>query len=136
MDESPYEYLDLEHATLIGETPKNARFRIPLRPEAQRLLDVEDIEVVITVDKQSGNIASIGAALREPIRVLLGLARITDLDVDFRINPVDEGSPSTPDEVQPGSTARVTLSKLGKSVEYNWTDIKRVASFAGPSIPK
>jgi hypothetical protein len=132
VSEAPSKYLNLEHATLIGETPKDARFRVPLRPEAQRLLNVKDIEVVITVDKQSGSIASVGAALREPIRVLLGLAQITDLDVDFRVNPVDEGSSSAPDEVLPGSTARVMISKLGKPVEYNWTDFKRVTAFAGP----
>jgi hypothetical protein len=135
VDESPYEYLDLDRATLIGETPKDARFRIPLRPEAQRLLDVDDIEVVITIDKQSGAIAGVGAVLREPIRVLLGLARITDLDVDFRINPIDEGSANPPEEIQPGSTARVTMSKLGRPVEYNWSDIKRVASFVGSPAP-
>jgi hypothetical protein len=131
VNESPSKYLNLEHAMLIGETPKDARFRVPLRPEAQRLLNVQDIEVVITVDKQSGSIDSVGAALREPIRVLLGLAQITDLDVDFRINPTDEGSPSEPDEVLPGSTARVMISKLGKPVEYNWTDFKRVTAYAG-----
>jgi hypothetical protein len=131
VDETPSKYLDLEHATAIGESPKNVRFRIPVRPEAQRLLDVGDIEVVITVDKQSGSIAGIGAALREPIRVLLGLARITDLDVDLRITPVEAGAPDPPDEVQSGSTARVMISKMGKPVEYNWSDFKRVTPFGG-----
>ena len=131
VDESPSEYLDLDHAALIGETPKDARFRIPVRPEARRLLDVEDIDVVITVDKQTGSVADIGAAQREPILVLLGLARITDLDVDLRIKPNDEDSPATPDEVESGSTARVKISKLGRSVEYNWSDFKRVTPFAG-----
>jgi hypothetical protein len=132
LDESPSKYLDLEDAKLIGETDRLARFRILLRPEAQRLLEVDDIDVVLTVDKQSESIAVVGAALREPMRVLLGLARITDLDVNVRIVPVDEGSPDSPDEVESGSTARVTISRLGRPVEYNWSDFKRVASFAGP----
>ncbi len=131
VDESPSKFLDLDHATLVGETPRNVRFNIPVRPEAQRLLAVEDIDVVVTVDKQTESIAGIGAALREPIRVLLGLVQITDLDVDLRITPVDGGSPDTPEEVESGSTARVKISKLGKPVEYNWSDFKRVASFAG-----
>ena len=29
-------------------------------------------------------------------------------------------------------TARVMISKLGRPVEYNWSDFKRVTSFAGP----
>jgi hypothetical protein len=131
VDESPSEYLDLDRAVLVGETSKDVRFRIPLKPEAQRLLDTENIEVVITVDRQTGNVAGIGAALREPIRVLLGVARITDLDVDLRINPVDDASSNATDEVESGSTARVRMSKLGRPVEYDWSDFKRVASYPG-----
>jgi hypothetical protein len=132
VDETPSKYLDLNNAILVSETPKDARFKVPVRPEAQRLLAIENIEVVITVDKQTGSIAGIGATLREPIRVLLGVARITDLDVDLRINPVDEGSPDPIDEVESGSTARVKISKLGRPVEYSWSDFKRVIVFAGP----
>jgi hypothetical protein len=132
VDESPAEYLDLEHAAIVNETPKLARFRIPVRPEAQRLLAVDDIDVVITVDKQSESVAGIGAALRAPIRVLLGVARITNLDVDLRLNTGDEVSAGTPDDVESGSTARVKISKLGRPVEYSWSDFKRVTSFAGP----
>lgn len=131
MDESPSKYLDLEHAVLIGETSRDARFRVLLRPEAQRLLEVDDIEVVLTVDKPSASIAVVGAALREPMRVLLGLARITDLDVDVRIVPIDEGSPNSTEEVESGSTARVTISRLGRPVEYHWSEFKRVPAFAG-----
>jgi 2-keto-4-pentenoate hydratase len=131
VDESPSKYLDLANATLIGENPTDARFRVPVRPEVQRLLAVENIDVVITVDKQTGNIAGIGAVLRQPIRVLLGVARITDLDVDLRINPVEGGSSDAAENVEPGSTARVKMSKLGRPVEYDWSDFRRVASFSG-----
>jgi hypothetical protein len=132
VDESPAEYLDLDHAALVGETPKDVRFRIPLRPEAQRLIATENIDVVITVDKQTGGVSGIGAALREPIRVLLGVARITDLDVDLRINPAEETFPDAGDDVDSGGTARVKISRLGRPVEYDWSDFKRVTSFAGP----
>jgi hypothetical protein len=131
VDRSPTDFLDLDHAAQIGENARSARFRVPLRPEAQRLLSVSDIDVVITVDKQSESVSGVGAALRAPMRVLLGVARITDLDVDVRLIPADEGPAKTPDEVQPSSTARVMISKLGRPVEYNWSDFKRVTSFAG-----
>jgi hypothetical protein len=131
VDESPSKYLDLANATLIGENARNARFRVPVRPETQRLLAVENIDVVITVDKQTGNIAGIGAVLRQPIRVLLGVARITDLDVDLRINPGEGVSSDATDNVEPGSTARVKISRLGRPVEYNWSEFRRVASFSG-----
>ena len=131
-DEAPSKYLDLEHAALIGETPREARFRVLLRPEAQHVLKVDDIEVVLTVDKATESIAVVGAALREPMPVLLGLARITDLDVDVHIAPVDQGSPNPAEEVESRSTARVTISRLGRPVEYNWSDFRRVAAFSGP----
>jgi hypothetical protein len=131
VDELPSDYLELDRATLTGETPRVARFRIPLRPEAERLLATENIDVVITVDKETGGVAGIGAALREPIRVLLGVARITDLAVDLRINPAEEATSDATEEVASGSTARVKMSKLGRPVEYDWSDFKRVTSFAG-----
>jgi hypothetical protein len=132
VDESPSAYLNLDEAVPIGETPKNTRFRIPLKQESKRLLDLDDIDVVITVDKQSGIIAAIGAALREPMRVLLGVARITDLDVNLRISTGEEGEGADPDEVESGSTARVKISKLGRPVEYSWSDFKRVTTYSGP----
>lgn len=132
---SPAEYLDLEHATLVGETPGRARFEIGLRPEAARLLAVEKIAVVITVDKERGTIARIAATLRQPISVLLGLARITDLDLDVRIEPAGADSAQKSGEVQIGSTARVAMSKLGYPMEYNWSDFKRVTSFGGRKTP-
>src|ERR1039458_3268933 len=129
---SPGEYLDLDRATLVDETPRSARFEIGLRPEAARLLAVDKIAVVITVDKESGRIVRIAATLRQPISVLLGLARITDLDIDVRIEPADEDSEQKSGDVQTGSTAHVTMSKLGDPMEYNWSDFKRVTSFGGP----
>jgi hypothetical protein len=132
VNESPSKYLDLDHAVLIGETPAAARFRIPMLPEVHRLVSLDDIDIVVTVDKQTGNVAGIGAALREPIRVLLGIARITDLDVDLRINPAAAGSADAPDDVESGSTARVKISRMGNPVDYNWSDFKRVRPFGAP----
>lgn len=127
----PAEYLDLENAKLLDETKENARFDISLRPEAARLLAVEKIAVVISVEKASGRIAHIAANLRQPIKVLLGLAKVTDLDIDVHVDsdaPKKKASPST-GEVQEGSTARATISKLGTPIEYSWSDFKRVAPY-------
>jgi hypothetical protein len=128
---SPAEYLDLDHAILVDETSTNERFEIGLRLDAARQLEVEKIAVFITVDKESGSFVLVAATLRQPIRVLLGLARITDLDIDVRIEPNDEDSAQQSGEVQAGSTARMTVSKLGFPMEYNWSDFKRVTPFGG-----
>ncbi|MBC7368645.1 MAG: hypothetical protein H7343_17845 [Undibacterium sp.] len=125
----PADYLDLERALLVDETSTSARFNVGLRPEAARLLAVEKIAVVITVERESGRISRIAANLRQPIRVLLGLARITDLDIDVRIEPTGQSSPQQAGQVLTGSTARVTMSKLGYPMEYTWSDFERVASY-------
>ncbi|MCX6954166.1 MAG: hypothetical protein NTV51_18610, partial [Verrucomicrobia bacterium] len=129
---TPNEYLDLEHATLLDETPTSARFEVGLRPEAARLLAVEKIAVRITVDKATGGLTRIAATLRQPIRVLLGLARITDLDIDVGIAPTDEDADGKSGDVKSGSTARVALSKLGSAMDYSWSDFRRVASYRAP----
>ncbi len=129
---SPDEYLDLQHAVLREESPASARFEIALRPEVARLLTVEKISVVLTIDKETGRIAHVAATLRQPIRVLLGLARITDLDLDVGVELAGEDPARPPGEIIPGSTAHVALSKLGSPLEYRWSDFKRVTSYRGP----
>ena len=127
---SPSEYVDLAHATLMDETAQNARFEIRLRPALARVLGVEQISALITVDKQTGTVVSITATLHQPVRVLLGLARITDLDVDVHIEPGEEDAAPQAGEVDSGSTARVAISKLGNPAQYKWSDFKRVTSSA------
>jgi hypothetical protein len=128
---SPAEYLDLDHAIVLDETSQSARFEIDLRPDEAHLLSAEKIAVVITVDKEIGRIAHVSATLRQPIRVLLGLARITDLDIDVDVEPANEDSAQQSGEVRSGSTAHVAISKLGYPMEYNWSDFRRVTSFGG-----
>ncbi|MDP3069671.1 MAG: hypothetical protein Q8N18_05250 [Opitutaceae bacterium] len=129
---APSEYLDLEHAALIEDLPASARFEIALRPDVARLLAVEKISVIITIDKESGRIAHIAATLRQPIRVLLGLARITDLDLDVGLEPTGEDPARPSGEIAAGSTAHVALSRLGSPLEYHWSEFKRVTSYRGP----
>ena len=126
--ESPLELFDLDHAVIVADAPKTIRYRVPVRSPIPHLVPTDSIDVVVTVDKQSGSIAGIGAVLREPIPVLLGLVRITNLDVDLHINPDTNAVASDSEGVEPGSTARMTISKLGYSMQYNWSDFTRVPS--------
>ena len=129
--EAPAHYLDLEHAVLVSGTPEVARYRVPLLPNAQHIVDVAGIALVITVDKQTGNVVRVGAVLRQAVHTLFGLAEITDLDVDLHMDPDAPPRPSR-DEVLPESTARVKLSELGRPVEYDWSDFKRVTAYPVP----
>lgn len=129
---SPSDYLDLEHATLLDESPTQARFEMSFLPATARLLAVEKIAIVITVDQASGSIVRISATLRQPIRVLLGLARITDLDLDVRVERTDDDTNPKSGAVIAGSMAHVTLSKLGTPMEYRWSDFRRVSAYRAP----
>lgn len=132
---APADYLDLDQAKPVEETPEQASYEIPLRQEVARLLAVDKISVVVTVDKKLSRIERIGATLREPIKMLMGVARITDLDVDVRLEPPRGDSPNETVSVQDGSTARVTLSKLGSPTEYRWSEFERVKTYAGAGSP-
>jgi hypothetical protein len=131
----PADYVDLEHAVLLEDSPKDARYEIRLRPDAARLLGVQKIAALVTVDKESGSIVRITAALHEPVRVLMGLARITDLDIDVNIEPGEEDSTPKAGEVATDSTASVSISELGNPMEYNWSDFKRVMTYGGAQKP-
>ncbi len=134
VEKSPVDFLDLEHAAMDKETPTTARFEVGVKPETSRLLAVEKITIHITVDKEHATIAHITATLREPMRVLLGLANITNFDLDVGIDPPDENAvpPQKSGAVSAASTARVKMSKFGYPTEYRWSDFKRVPSYSGP----
>lgn len=125
------EYLNLDDAKLLDENDKSARFEIGLRPEAARLVAVDKLSVLVTVDKAQGDITHIAALLREPMKIALGLARVTDVDFDVHMEP-DTGKKKDGEnggEVKPGSTAKVILSKFGDPMEYRWSDFKRVTAY-------
>ena len=132
IEKSPVEYLDLDHAALVEDTPASARFDVGVRPETSRLLAVEKISVFITVEKEHETIAHISATLREPMRVLLGLANITNFDLDVDIEPPNENTvpPQKSGKVSSDSTARVMMSKFGYPIEYRWSEFKRVPSYS------
>jgi hypothetical protein len=129
---SPLELFDTDHAVLVGDTPGTARYKVPMRPVMAHLVALDNIDLVVTVDKRSGNVAGIGAALREPIAVLLGLVRITDLDVNLHVNPDSGQSSRGSEELEPGSTVHMTVSKLGNAFQYDWSDFTQVPVFVAP----
>jgi hypothetical protein len=126
----PEQYLEFEHAVAVEMTDRIARYEVNLRPETARLINVEKLSILITVDRETGALLHISAMLREPIRVLLGLAKITDVDLNVSFEAADADGPPAANEVQIGSSARVRLSKFGDPTEYRWSDFKRVTAYA------
>jgi hypothetical protein len=130
----PEEMLDLPRTVVAAETAKDVTFEVPLRPAAARLFQTEKLILLITVGRESHSLERVTATLREPMRVALGLARITDVDFDITTDAADDRKPETKGEGgkdQISGTARVALTKLGERMEYEWWEFKRVDPYRG-----
>ncbi|HSI07071.1 MAG: hypothetical protein ACAH89_02850 [Rariglobus sp.] len=126
----PASYLDLTNARQVGETDQLARFEVGIKPEVSRLVALDKLVIKIAVDKASGSITHISAALREPMRVAFGLAKVIDVDLDVQFEEPADGPPPA-GEVSADSTARVKLSKFGNPQEFSWSDFKEVPVYNG-----
>lgn len=127
------EYFDFEHAVLVEENAQSARFDLPLRSSVEWMFPVDKVALTITVNRTSQAIEQVQARISEPFRVVLGLARILDIDLDLQMQPPAEanGAPNAdPAAAKPTGTARAVVTKLGNRVEYFWSDFKRVTPHA------
>ncbi|HUR58171.1 MAG TPA: hypothetical protein VM029_10710 [Opitutaceae bacterium] len=122
--ESPIgDLFDFTRARIVGETPKMARYDVPLRTDKSWLFPVDKVRVIVTVNKENRALEHLTADVREPFKVLLGLAKITGGGLDLSFED-DDGTPGP--DTAPTGTARVTVSKFGERAEFTWTDFKRV----------
>ncbi|MES2691845.1 MAG: hypothetical protein V4773_00140 [Verrucomicrobiota bacterium] len=121
------DYFDFRDARVVAETPALINFEVPLRRDKNWLFQTDKVRVVVTINKETRALEHLTATVREPVKVLLGLARITDgkLDLSF-LNFDDEAEPG-PETTQPTGSARVVVSKLGERAEFTWSDFKRVS---------
>jgi hypothetical protein len=128
----PEQILDFSTAAVATETPADVTYEVALRPDAARLAQTEKLLLLITVGRENHVIERVTATLREPMRVALGLARITDVDFDLTFDGRDEHAvPPKPNDELNG-TAKVSLQKFGEKMEYEWRDFKRVNAYHRP----
>ena len=120
------DYFDFNEAKVVSETTKLIQFEVPLRRDKSWLFQADKVQVLVSVNKESRALEHLTANVREPVKVLLGLAKITDgkLDLSF-LNFDDELAPG-PESSQPTGSAHVTVSKFGERAEFTWSDFKRV----------
>jgi len=97
-----------------------------LRNDKNWLFQTDKVKVVVSVNKESRALEHLTAHVREPLKVLLGLAKITDGNVDLSFLTFDDDAEPGPESAQPTGTARVTVSKFGERAEFTWSDFKRV----------
>lgn len=120
------DYFDFKDARVMAETPKLIRYEVPLRSDKSWLFQADKVQVVVTVNKDTHALEHLTANVREPVKVLLGLAKITDGRLDLSFLQFDEDAAAGPESAQPTGSARVTVSKLGERAEFTWSDFKRV----------
>jgi hypothetical protein len=121
------DFYDLANATATSATPETVSYLVPLRSNHNWLFPVDRVSLTLTVNKANYAIEEVKAGLDEPFRVALGLARIIDVDFDMKINSSHpQGLPPGPATAQPRGLAHVVISRLGKRIEYTWSDFKRV----------
>jgi hypothetical protein len=132
-DRTIEEYFDFPRATVASDTGDKVSFNVPVRRDITRLVSLDKIEVEVTVNKRTRSIQQITGGLKEPLRVALGLAKVTDGSIDVRFKPIvndfSEGVDAA--TISPSGTARVVLFRMGDRAEYAWSDFKRVTPFAG-----
>lgn len=124
------DYFDFRQATVVGETATSVRYEVPLRRDKRWLFETDKLHVVVTVNKETRGLEHLTANVREPVKVLLGIARITDGGMDLNFLPFDLDAPAGPQSAQPTGKAHASVSKPGGRVEFTWSDFKRVVPAA------
>jgi hypothetical protein len=113
------EYVDLERAQIVKADAQSISYNVPLRSPSGWIFPAEKVTVVLTIGKTSHAIERAQAEINAPFRVALGLAEVQELDLDLTV-PTDEAT-GRGDET-PQGTATAVVNKLGRRVEYSWTE--------------
>jgi hypothetical protein len=128
------EYFDFANARATGATGEAVSYLVPLKNNRGWLFPVDRVALTITVNKTNYAVEEVKAGIDEPFRVALGLARIIDVDLDMKVEPKPPEGPVTgPTAARPAGLAHVVITRLGKRIEYTWSDFKRVEPSADPA---
>lgn len=138
------EYFDLDNAKVVEDGKEVVRYVVAVRPEAARLVAVEQLSVGIAVRKDTKTIDRVTADLSRPMRIALGVAKVTDVDLDLRFDAEEEHAEKEKEKEkdkrdaqtadkssEADGTVRVVMSKLGNRAEYTWGEFKRVSRYQG-----
>lgn len=128
--DSPGKLLELDHAIVRKETGDAVTYEVPMRSVAGGLVQTNKLLLLITVDRASKAIERLTASLRGPMKIALGIAKITDVDLDLSFDPAPDPAATAPPN---GGQAHATLSAFGQQMEYTWSDFHVVQEYQPPS---
>ncbi len=110
------EYVDLDRAQVVKGDAHTVSYAVPLRSPSGWIFPAEKVNVILTIGRVSHAIERAQAEIEAPFRIALGLAEIEDLMLDLTVPPGDQ------QDEPPQGTATAVVNKLGRRVEYSWTD--------------
>jgi hypothetical protein len=126
------EYFDFEQARLLSQDAKTATFRVPLRNDKNWLFPTDKVDVTVTINKETHALEHLAAKVREPFKVLLGIARITNGTVDLGF---DDSPDTEPAAAKPNGTVSVSVYRFGERIDFEWSEFKRVGPAVGINPP-
>ncbi len=129
-DPSIGDYFDFGEARVVAQTPKLIRYDVPLRKDKNWLFPTSKVDVRVTINKETRALEHLTAYVREPFKVLLGVAHVTGGTLDLDFLPLND-TDSAPAAAKPTGSARVSVSKMGGRVDFTWSDFKRVTPYRG-----
>jgi hypothetical protein len=124
------DFFDFNQARIVAETPQLVRFSVPLRTDKNWLFPVSKVEVRVTINKETRALEHLTAHVREPFKVLMGIARVMGGEADLNFLPFTD-TDSAPESAKPTGTAHVSVTKMGERVDFTWSDFKRVNPVRG-----
>ena len=119
---SPADFIDIERARVLEDNGEAVKIEVPLRKTAGWIFPGDKVNVVLTVNAQSHLLERAQVAIDGPFNVALGLAKVIDLDFDLEFPPAPEPPVAGVTADPPHGTAFAIVNKLGRRVEYAWSD--------------
>lgn len=131
------EYIDLERARVQSETAESISDEIPFHRSAGGLFPGEKVELTLTINKNTRAIERAQVGIDESFPIALGLAQIIAIDLDLEMPDTDPPARAGDPTEQPRGTASAVVKKLGRRIEYQWSDfIRHESPPAAPAEPR
>jgi hypothetical protein len=127
------EFFDFQKTKVVAETPELLHCEVPLRSERNWLFQADKVKVIVTLNKKTLALEHITAHVREPVKVLFGIAKITYGNVDLRFNDDDTPDTNGPGDGKPQGSVHMNVSRFGERAEFTWSEFKRVTPASGDS---
>ena len=123
------EYLQLDRATVVRESPSESVYEVPLRKENNDRLPPDKFQVLVALTPAPWRLAAIDVVLREPMRMALD-AKVRSGGARIRFAPADLEHGPVVHAVSGQGEATVLLVRVGGSFSAERSEFKRVTPFA------